>query len=205
VPTAIVMQGNQRIQGLTVGARAHQQAMIRAIEVNGIRPEIDSHFRWRRSPTLFATRNRASISARYAWIFSMGGEWFPTQLGHSISVRGAGLIRPEQEILGGGQPYPSRSRTGKMNGRTNDTPLSSSINADRPKKRLAEDRLGYAGFARAIARSIQSFPGQTMAYRRIVSNCTCFRFESPPPEDENQKLQREIDDGCFQQLARGDS
>lgn len=43
VPTASVMQGNQRIVGLTVGARRHQQDMFRAIEANGIRPIIDSH------------------------------------------------------------------------------------------------------------------------------------------------------------------
>lgn len=44
VPTMYVMQGNQRIIGLTVGARRHQQDMVRAIEVNGIRPIIDKHF-----------------------------------------------------------------------------------------------------------------------------------------------------------------
>lgn len=44
VPTVLVMQGNQRIVGLTVGARRHQQDMIRAIEANGIRPVIDRHF-----------------------------------------------------------------------------------------------------------------------------------------------------------------
>lgn len=44
VPTVLVMQANQRIIGLTVGARRHQEDMIRAIEANGIRPVIDSHF-----------------------------------------------------------------------------------------------------------------------------------------------------------------
>lgn len=44
VPTMYVMQGNQRIIGLTVGARRHQQDMVRAIEANGIRPVIDTHF-----------------------------------------------------------------------------------------------------------------------------------------------------------------
>ena len=44
VPTMYVMQGNQRIIGLTVGARRHQQDMVRAIEANGIRPIIDKHF-----------------------------------------------------------------------------------------------------------------------------------------------------------------
>lgn len=44
VPTVMVMQGNQRIEGLTVGARRHQQDMVRAIEANGIRPVIDRHF-----------------------------------------------------------------------------------------------------------------------------------------------------------------
>jgi NADPH:quinone reductase-like Zn-dependent oxidoreductase len=44
VPTAAIMAGNVRISGLTVGSRAHQIAMIRAIEANGIRPVIDSSF-----------------------------------------------------------------------------------------------------------------------------------------------------------------
>lgn len=44
VPTMYVMQGNQRIIGLTVGARRHQQDMVGAIEANGIRPVIDTHF-----------------------------------------------------------------------------------------------------------------------------------------------------------------
>ncbi len=44
VPTVFVMQGNQRIIGLTVGARRHQQDMVRAIEANGIKPVIDRHF-----------------------------------------------------------------------------------------------------------------------------------------------------------------
>ena len=44
VPTVLVMSANQRIVGLTVGARRHQQDMIRAIEGNGIRPVIDRHF-----------------------------------------------------------------------------------------------------------------------------------------------------------------
>ncbi|ONF95548.1 zinc-dependent alcohol dehydrogenase family protein [Sphingomonas jeddahensis] len=44
VPTVFVMQGNQRIIGLTVGARRHQQDMVRAIEANSIKPVIDRHF-----------------------------------------------------------------------------------------------------------------------------------------------------------------
>ena len=44
IPTVSVMQGNQRIVGLTVAARRHQQDMIRAIEANGLRPIIDSRF-----------------------------------------------------------------------------------------------------------------------------------------------------------------
>jgi NADPH:quinone reductase-like Zn-dependent oxidoreductase len=42
VPTAAIMGGNVRINGLTVGSRAQQQDMIRAIEANGIKPVIDS-------------------------------------------------------------------------------------------------------------------------------------------------------------------
>jgi NADPH:quinone reductase-like Zn-dependent oxidoreductase len=44
VATAAVMGGNVRINGLTVGSREQQQAMIRAIDANGIKPVIDRSF-----------------------------------------------------------------------------------------------------------------------------------------------------------------
>jgi NADPH:quinone reductase-like Zn-dependent oxidoreductase len=44
VPTAAIMAGNVRINGLTVGSRAQQRAMIRAIDTNGLRPVIDRSF-----------------------------------------------------------------------------------------------------------------------------------------------------------------
>lgn len=44
MPTALAMQGNVRITGITVGSRAQQQAMVAAIEATGIRPVIDSTF-----------------------------------------------------------------------------------------------------------------------------------------------------------------
>jgi NADPH:quinone reductase-like Zn-dependent oxidoreductase len=44
VPTAAIMTGNVRVNGLTVGSREQQLAMIRAIEANGIRPVIDRSF-----------------------------------------------------------------------------------------------------------------------------------------------------------------
>ena len=44
VATAAVMGGNIRINGLTVGSREQQQAMIRAIDANGIKPVIDRSF-----------------------------------------------------------------------------------------------------------------------------------------------------------------
>jgi NADPH:quinone reductase-like Zn-dependent oxidoreductase len=44
VPTAAIMMGNVRINGLTVGSHEHQLAMIRAIEANRIRPVIDSSY-----------------------------------------------------------------------------------------------------------------------------------------------------------------
>lgn len=44
VPTALAMQGNVRITGLTVGSRAQQQAMVRAIDATGLKPVIDSSF-----------------------------------------------------------------------------------------------------------------------------------------------------------------
>ncbi len=44
VPTAAAMAGNVRINGLTVGSREQQIAMIRAIEANGIKPVIDRSY-----------------------------------------------------------------------------------------------------------------------------------------------------------------
>ncbi|MCL4671939.1 MAG: NAD(P)-dependent alcohol dehydrogenase [Sphingomonadaceae bacterium] len=44
VQTALLMAKNLRVQGLTVGSRAQQLDMIRAIEANGIRPVISDHF-----------------------------------------------------------------------------------------------------------------------------------------------------------------
>ena len=44
VPTAALMQAQGRLQGLMVGSREHQVAMVRAIDATGIRPVIDSHF-----------------------------------------------------------------------------------------------------------------------------------------------------------------
>ena len=44
VSTVMLMARNLRVQGLTVGSRAQQLAMIAGIEANGIKPVIDSHF-----------------------------------------------------------------------------------------------------------------------------------------------------------------
>ena len=44
VVTAAIMAGNVRISGLTVGSRAQQIAMIRAIDANSLRPVIDCSF-----------------------------------------------------------------------------------------------------------------------------------------------------------------
>ena len=44
VTTALLMRKNLRVQGLTVGSRAQQLAMIAGIEATGIKPVIDSHF-----------------------------------------------------------------------------------------------------------------------------------------------------------------
>ena len=44
VPTAAIMGGNVRVNGLTVGSRAQQIAMVRAIEANRIKPVIDRSF-----------------------------------------------------------------------------------------------------------------------------------------------------------------
>ena len=44
VPTAYMMSRQQRLQGLIVGSRRHQQDFVRALEVLGIRPVIDRSF-----------------------------------------------------------------------------------------------------------------------------------------------------------------
>ncbi|KQZ77311.1 NADPH:quinone oxidoreductase [Sphingopyxis sp. Root214] len=44
VKTALLMSKNLRVQGLTVGSRAQQLAMIAGVETNGIRPVLDQHF-----------------------------------------------------------------------------------------------------------------------------------------------------------------
>ena len=44
VKTALLMSKNLRVQGLTVGSRAQQLAMIAGVEANGIRPILDQHF-----------------------------------------------------------------------------------------------------------------------------------------------------------------
>ena len=44
VQTALLMAKNLRVQGLTVGSRAHQLAMITGIEANNIKPVISDHF-----------------------------------------------------------------------------------------------------------------------------------------------------------------
>ena len=44
VQTALLMSKNLRVQGLTVGSRQQQLAMVAGIEANGIRPVISDHF-----------------------------------------------------------------------------------------------------------------------------------------------------------------
>jgi NADPH:quinone reductase-like Zn-dependent oxidoreductase len=44
VPTAELFQKNAMISGITVGSRANQEDMIKAINTNGIKPVIDSSF-----------------------------------------------------------------------------------------------------------------------------------------------------------------
>jgi NADPH:quinone reductase-like Zn-dependent oxidoreductase len=44
IPTVFIMGNQLRVIGITVGTRRSQQDMIRAIDANGLRPVIDSHF-----------------------------------------------------------------------------------------------------------------------------------------------------------------
>ena len=44
VQTVLLMRKSLRVQGLTVGSRAQQLAMIAGIEATGLRPVLDQHF-----------------------------------------------------------------------------------------------------------------------------------------------------------------
>ncbi len=44
IPTAALMRRQQRLQGLIVGSRKHQQDFVRALEATGVRPIIDKTF-----------------------------------------------------------------------------------------------------------------------------------------------------------------
>ena len=44
IPTAKLMAKHQRLQGLIVGSRRHQQDMVRAMETTGLRPILDRSF-----------------------------------------------------------------------------------------------------------------------------------------------------------------
>lgn len=44
VPTGLLMLKQIDVTGITVGSRAHQQQMIRAIEATRIKPVVDVHF-----------------------------------------------------------------------------------------------------------------------------------------------------------------
>lgn len=44
IPTAALMARQQRLQGLIVGSRRHQQDFVRALEATGLRPVIDRSF-----------------------------------------------------------------------------------------------------------------------------------------------------------------
>jgi NADPH:quinone reductase-like Zn-dependent oxidoreductase len=44
IPTAALMARQQRLKGLIVGSRRHQQDMVRAIDTIGMRPVIDRSF-----------------------------------------------------------------------------------------------------------------------------------------------------------------
>ncbi len=44
VPTLALMAKQIRLHGIIVGSRAHQQAMIRALDASSLRPVIDKKF-----------------------------------------------------------------------------------------------------------------------------------------------------------------
>lgn len=44
VPTALLMSRQQRLQGILVGSRRHQQDFVAALNATGLRPVIDKSF-----------------------------------------------------------------------------------------------------------------------------------------------------------------
>ena len=66
IQTAHMMGRNQRLQGLTVGSREHQLAMIAAIEANGIKPEISDTFPLERLADAFRHQESGSHFGKIA-------------------------------------------------------------------------------------------------------------------------------------------
>ncbi|MCC2682744.1 MAG: alcohol dehydrogenase [Nitrosospira multiformis] len=44
LPLGLALSWQLRLQALLVGSRSQQQEVVRAVEANGLRPVIDSHF-----------------------------------------------------------------------------------------------------------------------------------------------------------------
>ncbi|KTT39883.1 NADPH:quinone oxidoreductase, partial [Pseudomonas oryzihabitans] len=60
IPTANLMRRHQRLQGLIVGSRRHQQDMVRALESTGIKPVIDRSYPLREIAQAFAFQKDGS-------------------------------------------------------------------------------------------------------------------------------------------------
>ncbi|WP_137279102.1 zinc-dependent alcohol dehydrogenase family protein [Pseudomonas rhizoryzae] len=60
IPTANLMRRHQRLQGLIVGSRRHQQDMVRALESTGIKPIIDRRYPLREIAQAFAFQKDGS-------------------------------------------------------------------------------------------------------------------------------------------------
>lgn len=60
VPTGLLMARQQRLQGLVVGNRQHQLEMVRALEIDGIRPIIDHTFTFPELSDAFRLQQTAS-------------------------------------------------------------------------------------------------------------------------------------------------
>lgn len=69
VPLIIAMGKSATLKGVTVGSRAEQEDMVKALEAKGIRPVIDSSFSLDKIADASPIRPRTSISARSAWSF----------------------------------------------------------------------------------------------------------------------------------------
>lgn len=67
VPTAALMGRQQRLQGITVGSRRHQEDMVRALKACSLRPVIDRTFGLDTLVETFRYRESGAHTCRQGW------------------------------------------------------------------------------------------------------------------------------------------